>query len=1257
MRLLKTYSIFKLSIKSMHNLLLFAVFIFLSQTARTQTPDFYLSPSSQCFSSGNNTTQAVVSVTIAGAASYTWSVTGPGSCNGTYTNVAVNGSIANVSFPCCGIYTVACTPYSVSGVPLTGLTITHTAVIQCPTFTANFSTIQTATQGINFTNNSSFSSTLVPVAYRWSFGDNTVSNIPNPSHSYSSTGIYTVTLIDSMSVSPFCRSTITKTVSVCQVNFTVPTPVYQGSTVNLAGLASPTNASSYFYWYSTGSPTAVQGPNQSTASIVFANSGVQTVTFGFSTGAPSCSMAMSQSINVLNPCTAFSYTQGSNGFVNFLPPPTSTVAGTTYTWNFGSGNFSFTPNTSFTYSANGSYSVALIISNSVCGTVASSMNVVVNSYTNLCTLSAGFSTFQAGNGVVSFSNTSVGTGTGSLYNWAFGDNTSSVATQTINHQYPANGTYLATLTVNNNSTPPCISSVVNTIVVNSYTSPCNLAVAFTRTQSGNGLVNFINTSSGTTAGATYLWNFGAGQGTSNAVSPAHTYTANGVYTVSLTVNNHVTPNCIFSTAQTITVSSVSSCSLSAGFTFTQAFNGQVNLTNITSGTNAGTSYTFANGNGGFFIATGASSFPSTQYTANGVFVATLTAKNSSNCVSISTATISVSNYTACYGILSHTNLANGQVGFNFSSVNPAAITYTWSFGNGVTFTISGSAGASVNTTYSANGTYQATLMVGGLPSCNSVYIQTLTVSNAGSPCTLNANFSTQNTNGGLVYFYDNSTGATGSITTQIWSFGDGNTAIGSFTTHTYINPGPYTVTLSVTSGSCSSTFTDVVNPCMVTAGYSYSIAANGQVSYTNTSTGLAGNSLLTWYFSDGQTATGPNAIHTYTANGAYVDSLLVTTPSIQCYYVSATHTIVINNIVPCSVTAAFSYSVNPSNPATIVFNNLSTATGTNLNYAWNFGDGATSTQINPSHTYSVPGTYSVSLNAVLGACSQSVTQAVFVPAPCTVAAAYSHTMGSGGQVNFTSLSAGTVSNTTYLWNFGDGFISTVKNPSHGYSNGGTHYVSLKVVNPACVDSTISAINISGVTCNANSGFTLLPTSVPKYWNAIPDYPWNVTKALWTWGDGASDTLLYTAHIYSVSSNYNICLTVTVSCGATSTTCTSYQVNKSVGDNAMDVISINVIKPGVLLTAINPVVNSENQFHIFPNPNNGEFSLILDGLTSSMAGVEVFNLFGQLVYQENKELTNGTLNSKIALNNLSNGIFFVTVRSGNKSFTRKIVVDK
>ncbi|MHC4586729.1 MAG: PKD domain-containing protein [Planctomycetota bacterium] len=147
--------------------------------------------------------------------------------------------------------------------------------------------------------------------------------------------------------------------------------------------------------------------------------------------------------------------------------------------------------------------------------------------------------------------------------------------------------------------------------------------------------------------------------------------------------------------------------------------------------------------------------------------------------------------------------------------------------------------------------------------------------------------------------------------------------------------------------------------------------------------------------------------------------------------------------VSCDIVADFNASPTSGCADLDVVTFTNKSTGTITSWFWDFGDGGTSTEQNPSHTYTVAGTYTVSLTAFSGTCSESVTKTAYITVSDVPIADFSGLPTSGSApltVDFTDLSGGNP--TSWSWDFGDGGTSTEQNPSHTYNGAGTYTVSL-----------------------------------------------------------------------------------------------------------------------------------------------------------------------------------------------------------------------
>ena len=218
-----------------------------------------------------------------------------------------------------------------------------------------------------------------------------------------------------------------------------------------------------------------------------------------------------------------------------------------------------------------------------------------------------------------------------------------------------------------------------------------------------------------------------------------------------------------------------------------------------------------------------------------------------------------------------------------------------------------------------------------------------------------------------VTFTNTSTNAT----SYSWKFGDGATSTEVNPKHTYTSGGTFTVTLTATGeGGTNSISKKVqINDPVPIANFTFSGAGNPapcEVVFTNTSTNATSYS---WDFGDGSTSTEENPTHTYMSGGTFTVSLTAIGPGGEN---SISKNVNISD--PVGPVANFTFSgAGGFAPCTVTFTNTSTNA---TSYSWDFGDGTTSTAVNPSHTYNSGGIYSVTLTATSSNGSNSITKNV-----------------------------------------------------------------------------------------------------------------------------------------------------------------------------------------------------------------------------------------------------------------------------------------
>ncbi len=231
---------------------------------------------------------------------------------------------------------------------------------------------------------------------------------------------------------------------------------------------------------------------------------------------------------------------------------TSTGGPTDWLWDFGDGATSTAQAPgSHTYAAEGTYTLSLTVNNAIGPASTATRTITVDPPPPPTPPGAAFTASpQSGTVplVVNLADTSTGGPTDWL--WDFGDGATSTAQDPGSHTYTAAGTYVCSLTVDNEVGPA--DTTTRTITVDPPPPPPPPGAAFTASPQSGTVPLVVNLADTSTGGPTaWLWDFGDGA-TSTAQDPgSHTYTAAGTYTLSLTVDNAVGP--ASTASKTITV--------------------------------------------------------------------------------------------------------------------------------------------------------------------------------------------------------------------------------------------------------------------------------------------------------------------------------------------------------------------------------------------------------------------------------------------------------------------------------------------------------------------------------------------------------------------------------------------------------------------------------------------------------------------------------------------------------------------------------
>ena len=396
---------------------------------------------------------------------------------------------------------------------------------------------------------------------------------------------------------------------------------------------------------------------------------------------------------------------------------------------------------------------------------------------------------------------------------------------------------------------------------------------------------------------------------------------------------------------------------------------------------------------------------------------------------------------------------------------------------------------------------------------------------------------------------------TAAITTDLsgnhhyWKFGDGAISSNISPVHLYASGGTYTVKhyfyksengaavcvdstekrveLTATSISCNlhASFTFERDPSQPTKVY-----------FHNLSTAANDIHGVKWSFGDGTYSYDYNATHVYATSGLYKVCLIVqkdnTCQRDTCGYVQ------VQALAPtCNLEAYFAWHTDSIHQNKVYFQNLSSHFEAQDSIRWTFGDGSTSLDINPSHTYALPGIYNVCIrvkkNSAAGTtfCVKEICKQIEVRSACNLQAYFSYQFDpiNHNKIYFVNQSLPATLATGIQWNFGDGTTSVSNNPDHTYAHAGTYKVCIRIAaGSACYKEFCKTVEIKDTeeSCDDISKFKFTRSTVNclefKFVPANQNPNW---KYVWNFGDGTRSTDVSPSHVYQHSGYYTVYLTV------------------------------------------------------------------------------------------------------------------------------------
>lgn len=561
------------------------------------------------------------------------------------------------------------------------------------------------------------------------------------------------------------------------------------------------------------------------------------------------------------------------------------------------------------------------------------------------------------------------------------------------------------------------------------------------------------------------WDFGDGTRAST-INPTHAYAKNGVYNVSLTIRTANNQETATKTSYITVASGLAQVDFSADRTVIPV-NDVVFFTDLTvSPSSPITGYFWDFGDGG----SSTQPSPNHQYRTAGPKTVSLTVTTTQG-----SATRTKNAFILVQSTLGPTaKIAVSQlkpfvdIPVQFSDISdPGAspiLSRVWEFGDSTA-----SVQANPRKTFRQVGNYVVKLTVITEQGTSAA---TLPVEVIFQPPT--ADFSVNNTNPDtfeFIQFTDRSLAGSAPPSYWDWNFGDGKSSDEQNPQHRYTLPGIYTVTLTVrtalpANNEDSVTKEDLIvvvtppTPAFTTNPRS---AFTGQsITFNNTS--LLGSEPVTgylWDFDGDSTTTNDRSTersptYVYTNAGTYKPQLTVTTASRSR---SVSQTLIVDK----APVADFTVSPRTATTVDVISFTDTTRAGTDgatvkaiVAREWDFGDGATSATTNPTHVYTTAGTYTVKLKVIYAHSGTGITfessavktDVVVISNPVPPTAQLSigtSCLFTNTAISFVDESVnGTRPITSWLWRFGDGATSSLRNPSHTYAAQGAYNVSLTV---------------------------------------------------------------------------------------------------------------------------------------------------------------------------------------------------------------------
>lgn len=933
-----------------------------------------------------------------------------------------------------GTYTVKLTVSNGSG----SNTITKTSYITVfknpvAAFSASTPTVGCAPFTVGFIDQSNIGDAII-TQWIWDFGDGNTSNLKNPTYTFNSPGLYSISLyvkdLNGCSDTRVVTSFV-KVYSLPKAGFNVNQQYYCKTPANVTftNISSGNLPLSYYWNFGDNSTSKAKDTVHS-----YSNPGNYTVKLVI-TDTYGCkdSIIKQNNISIDNVKADFKPNSDTVCTGSFFSLNNKSTGAKSYFWRFGDGNTTSVPNPSYLYFNPGTYKVTLIVSNGSNCVDSTFRNIVVESVSAKFIMTGTLSSCKPPL-LISFTNQSTN---GVKYKWYFGDGDSSDKTNPI-HLFNKAGVFTPQLIVYGAGGCKQVYNAPGTIEI--VPPGANFTV-----DSSKGCapmtVHFTEQSSSKEPITSWKWYFDDGD-SSTLKNPVHTFYKDTTYFVKLIIVNSagctdtaempikvgVRPKALF------TLNPDTSCAYDSVWFYNKSFN--------PTGKPCDEFYwTFGDG----MTDIGDSVYH--RHVDTG-YMSTQLVVGYNGCYD----TIKKDSILYIYGPISIVTFQQDcKKPFDVLFSNQHKAMHHWEIIYGDGDKKSHLTLDTISHKYKQLGIYQVKATAfNDSTGCHWITMLNVSVQE------VKADFKTDKKHlcAEDSFLFLNA-GIGGSI--HYWDFGDGKNGFGQNPKHAYKNPGIYKVKIvSREFGGCTDSITKYVKVYSVQAKFTSDTfgCAPSDIRFFDQSTSDTSVYLWNYYFDDGNSSTSKNPVHTYTQKGFYSPVLIVENLA------GCNDTVILTDHVIIEKPSAgfYVFDRNLCWNDTAFFSN--TSLGTGLSFSWELGDGTKTNLKEPVHRYANPGKYNISLIVVdQKGCKDSILLNNYIEVqPKLKALFYADTIYANCYpllVQFYD-SSNIKDILYYEWDFGDNSMkSYLSSPAHNYSKPGVYDVKLFMITSfGCTDTFI-----------------------------------------------------------------------------------------------------------------------------------------------------------------------------------------------------------